>query len=526
MDIELADSSYSKDKPLSNMRVAITAIDLEQAEHRGIAYLSKGLISSLSDLGAEVYLLTGFYGRRLNPIMKLSMSAQSIQEVDCADILDQLSGPPGPFKKVKRKNDAVNITGDPDSKVTRNAVTLDYELDQDVPPPLIREDLTTKFFNKLIRFKNESKVNMDLFFSVCKFYLHRGRFSGRVINLSNFETSPYFGQERVEYLSKIKGFISIKDIFNFATLRARRYLFNSPKVDLRKLKIDMLITSCPLSIDIIKNDKNRVNCLQLIMDFIPLSYSRHPDHPFGFYNRLKDSLKAKTCFISKASRDKISSLLENSFPNDDKNIIYPLPSLSINKLQLASRVKNLRGIGKKYILFNSSVVPRKNLHFLVNIFQSSELATQGFELCVAGKIHDDEYGKDIRRMCKIDSNIQLLDYVDETEKAWLFLNAYAFVSPSCVEGFGIPVLDAASLGVRVLASDIPSHREIADIVQANNNFRLLDLSNVDEWIDEFNLLNNLDICIEDEIKSRISNFNSCFQSLKKSFDESILDLVT
>ena len=54
------------------MRIAITAIDLEQAEHRGIAYLSKGLISSLSDLGAEVYLLTGFYGRRLNPLMKLS----------------------------------------------------------------------------------------------------------------------------------------------------------------------------------------------------------------------------------------------------------------------------------------------------------------------------------------------------------------------------------------------------------------------------------------------------------------------
>ena len=75
------------------MRIAITAVDLEQAEHRGIAYLSKGLISTLSDLGAEVYLLTGFHGRRLNPLMKLSMSKQSVREVDCADILDQFCDP-------------------------------------------------------------------------------------------------------------------------------------------------------------------------------------------------------------------------------------------------------------------------------------------------------------------------------------------------------------------------------------------------------------------------------------------------
>ena len=117
-------------------------------------------------------------------------------------------------------------------------------------------------------------------------------------------------------------------------------------------------------------------------------------------------------------------------------------------------------------------------------------------------------------MCESDSRIKLLDYVDETEKAWLFLNAHAFASPSCVEGFGIPVLDAASLGVRVLASDLPSHREIANLVKENRNFRLLDLSNVDKWINEFNQLSTLDLCMEDEIKDRISNFRVCFENLK------------
>ena len=497
MAIELADSIYSKEKPLSQMRVAVTAIDLEQAEHRGIAYLSKGLITSLSDLGAEVYLLTGFYGRRLNPLMKLAMSPKSVIEVECADILDQFCDPLSQFTKIKKKKNQ----------------------DQD-------EDLMTRVINKFIAFRNESKAGLNLLFSIFRFYLRRGKFSGRLIKLSNFQNTPYFGQERVDYLSKISGFLSVRDIYNFTTLRSKRLLFKAPIIDLRKLNIDLLVTSCPLSINVRNKDKNSLSCLQLIMDFIPLSFSKHPDHPFDFYNRLQDAMKTKNCFISKASRDKICLLLEKKCSNDESNIIYPMPSLNINKLQLASKVKNLRGISKKYILFNSSVVPRKNLHFLINIFQSSELGSKGFDLCVAGKIHNDKYGLEIKRMCATQPHIRLLDYVDEAEKAWLFLNSYAFVSPSCVEGFGIPVLDAASLGLRVLASDLPSHREISNLVKQNQDFRLLDLSNVDKWIYELKLLSTLDLSMEDEVKDRILNYRSCFNGLKEIFEKSIIDLVT
>ncbi|WP_269623844.1 glycosyltransferase [Prochlorococcus marinus] len=494
MGIELADSINSKEKPLSHLRVAFTAIDLEQAEHRGIAYLSKALISSLSDLGAEVYLITGFYGQRLNPLMKSSMSAQSVREVDCADILDQFCDPKNRMNKIKRESD-------------------------------FEEDLITKFVNKCIKLKSGSRQTIKLLFSVLRFYICRGKFSGRLINLYNYENSPYFGQERVSYLSKISGFLSIRDIYHLCTLRSKRLLPKSPSIDLRKSKIDLLITSCPLSIDVIRNTKKNSSILQIIMDFIPLSFSKHPDHPFDFYNRLKDAMRTKSCFISKTSRDKVCLLLEKSHSFDYQNIIYPLPSLNIDKLNLASKVKNLRGLKNKFILFNSSVVPRKNLHFLINIFKNSELASQDFDLCIAGKLHDDQYGDDIKKMCEGDASIKLLDYVDENEKAWLFLNAYAFVSPSCVEGFGIPVLDAAALGLRVIASDIPSHKEIADLVDANQSFQLLDLSNIDKWIYEFNLLNTLDLCMEEEIKFRISKFQSCFKFLKDGFDKTIVDLL-
>ena len=91
----VGEESMLKDqsKPLSNMRIAITSVDLEQSEHRGIAHLSKSLIRSLSSQGAQVFLLTGFNGRRLNPVMRFLMNNLTVNEVDSADILDQLCDP-------------------------------------------------------------------------------------------------------------------------------------------------------------------------------------------------------------------------------------------------------------------------------------------------------------------------------------------------------------------------------------------------------------------------------------------------
>ena len=57
-------------------------------------------------------------------------------------------------------------------------------------------------------------------------------------------------------------------------------------------------------------------------------------------------------------------------------------------------------------------------------------------------------------------DIILTNYIDDATKRDLFLNAMLLVSPSLVEGFGIPVLDAACLGLMALTSPSMAHREI------------------------------------------------------------------
>ena len=57
-------------------------------------------------------------------------------------------------------------------------------------------------------------------------------------------------------------------------------------------------------------------------------------------------------------------------------------------------------------------------------------------------------------------NVIMLGYVDDNQLSWLYRNCYAFVYPSLFEGFGLPVLEAMSLGAAVITSNTTSLPEV------------------------------------------------------------------
>lgn len=59
------------------------------------------------------------------------------------------------------------------------------------------------------------------------------------------------------------------------------------------------------------------------------------------------------------------------------------------------------------------------------------------------------------------SRLKLTGYVDDAELAWLYANCLGFVYPSLFEGFGLPVLEAMSLGAPVITSNVSSLPEVA-----------------------------------------------------------------
>jgi glycosyltransferase involved in cell wall biosynthesis len=57
--------------------------------------------------------------------------------------------------------------------------------------------------------------------------------------------------------------------------------------------------------------------------------------------------------------------------------------------------------------------------------------------------------------------VRLLGYVSDTDLEGLWRVASCAVSPSFVEGFGLPAVEAMRRNVPLACSDIPVHREVA-----------------------------------------------------------------
>jgi len=119
-----------------------------------------------------------------------------------------------------------------------------------------------------------------------------------------------------------------------------------------------------------------------------------------------------------------------------------------------------------YILFVGTLEPRKNVGFLLDAFE--RLIARGPRpngstprLRIAGGASID--ARDwIDRMSRspLASHVDYLGYIQHEDRERLFAGARALVLPSLDEGFGLPVLEAMSAGVPVIASNRGSLPEI------------------------------------------------------------------
>jgi glycosyltransferase involved in cell wall biosynthesis len=114
---------------------------------------------------------------------------------------------------------------------------------------------------------------------------------------------------------------------------------------------------------------------------------------------------------------------------------------------------------KRYILFVSTIEPRKNLGVLLDAFEG--LKKQGLyagSLVVVGRIgwKSEDF---VSRLAGRD--VHHLDYLGPTELESVYRNAEMFVFPSIYEGFGFPLLEAMAHGVPSITARSSSLPEVA-----------------------------------------------------------------
>lgn len=105
---------------------------------------------------------------------------------------------------------------------------------------------------------------------------------------------------------------------------------------------------------------------------------------------------------------------------------------------------------KEYFFTIGAIHPKKNLHVL-----SALLINNNYELIIAGT-GSETYKEEIIATAKkygVDDRLVFVGNVNEDQKVWYYYNCKVFLFPSLSEGFGIPVIEAFSLGKPVFLSN-------------------------------------------------------------------------
>ena len=154
------------------------------------------------------------------------------------------------------------------------------------------------------------------------------------------------------------------------------------------------------------------------------------------------------------------------------------------------------------------------------------LKKKGKLLVITGQLKDDFYSKEIIRLIKNNKGIVTTGFVSESLKASLYLNALCLLSPTLIEGFGIPVLDACCLGLKCFASDCISHNEIRGFYDFSNYLEIYSPKSFTKWNEIFNNESLIDISdVDTTLKNRIYRYDNFNTKIKTKFKSEILNLM-
>jgi len=141
----------------------------------------------------------------------------------------------------------------------------------------------------------------------------------------------------------------------------------------------------------------------------------------------------------------------------------PLPA------EATEPVRRRLGLPDRFVLFVSTLEPRKNLVRLLEAFaqvvRADDPALQAsfanLHLVIAGRrggMYEDIFAT-IDRL-QLHERVRLLDYVYDKDLPALYNLAAAFAYPSIYEGFGIPPLEALACGTPTVTADNSSLPEV------------------------------------------------------------------
>ncbi|MDR3643118.1 MAG: glycosyltransferase family 1 protein [Candidatus Doudnabacteria bacterium] len=194
----------------------------------------------------------------------------------------------------------------------------------------------------------------------------------------------------------------------------------------------------------------------LAWDFFPETYTAFILYYSKFVTWFVAKFSSRLIAVSQSTKEDL--MKKYKIAADKINVIYHGYELAAH----AGMALAPSGLPERYVLFLSTLQPRKNLEGLIRAFRllKQERPELPQKLVVVGKP-----GWKFENIVKaINDNkdiVVYLNHVSEADKAAILSGADVLVLPSFYEGFGMQILEAFAAGVPVAVSNISSLPEVA-----------------------------------------------------------------
>lgn len=174
--------------------------------------------------------------------------------------------------------------------------------------------------------------------------------------------------------------------------------------------------------------------------------------------------------------------------------------------------------GVKYFIFIGRFSKEKNPDILFNAFKDINRKDVGLVMLGMGPLWDSLKQKCPENIIKPGFTTRVYDYLKAADY---------YISASDVEGLANTILESMSIGMPMLLSDIPSHREVLANLSGNDNVGyIIDNQSPDDILKKIDMVMSLDSTHISELMRDLYQRKYTAEVMSKSYQKAYIQLMT